>query len=292
VTDRVAAMKIEDEVRLMISNSLNSLGFDDRMKNLIASQVPMLTADLTVKIDESTGRLVVVVDRLATLEARMADFESRINNDISRLSGEIASSTTLAHSSITVDDFGNIKMGPSSGSGQAMISSSSEVAIVEIDALSDSPALVVRQAGDGTIAEFQGPEVSVMTVEGGGEVKVVGTLDVNGRMLVCSGGVCPAGLEAGVDETLGDVGVEGKVVAGAFEGYCDEGFVWVQGSSKYGTMPGFCIASRISRQTNENESGTNSHESLMNSIINASSTPWVNISQGEAGLACQRLGDN
>ena len=308
VTDRVAAMKIEDEVRLMISNSLNSLGFDDRMKNLIASQVPMLTADLTVKIDESTGRLVVVVDRLATLEARMADFESRINGEISRLAAEAASSTTLANGSITVDDFGNIRMGnnpsypPLSERGGTTTPSLSEregrggfseVAIVEIDALSDTQtALVVRQAGDGTIAEFQGPEVSVMTVEGGGEVKVVGTLDVNGRMLVCSGGVCPAGLEAGVDETLGDVGVEGKVVAGAFEGYCDEGFVWVQGSSKYGTMPGFCVASRISRQTNENESGTNSHESLIQSIIDASSTPWTNISQGEASLACQSLGDN
>ena len=163
---------------------------------------------------------------------------------------------------------------------------------MEIDALSPATALVVRQAGEGNIAEFQGPQVSVMTVEGGGEVKVVGNMNVDGRILVCSGGVCPSGLEAGVDSTLGDVGVEGKVVAGAYESYCADGFVWIPGSSKFGTMPGFCVASRISRQTNENESGTNSHESLIQSITDASSTPWVNISQGEAAIACQGLGDS
>jgi len=64
--------------------------------------------------------------------------------------------------------------------------------------------------------------------------------------------------------------VEGKVVAGAFEGYCDDGLVWVPGSAKYGTLPGFCVM-----------------KDLMES---APGIPQTSVSQGQAQYACQSLG--
>jgi len=87
---------------------------------------------------------------------------------------------------------------------------------------------------------------------------------VDGRIMLCTGGNCSDALDSATDATMADLGVEGKVVAGAFEGYCDTGYVWVPGSAKYGTLPGFCVQQDLANQ--------------------------VNISQGQAQVACQTLG--
>jgi len=315
VTDRVAAMKIEDEVRIMISSAVDSLNLGTEITPIVNEQIALLKSGLTVSVDDLNSQLISTKADVALLAQQVAALGQSVDLRftiydlrIEELNAKLASSTLASSQSMVVDAFGNIKMGnnianttspqpsPAPGEGGVIPSplegeGQGEVAIVEIDALSTATALVVRQMGDGNIAEFQGPEVSVMTVEGGGEVKIVGTLGVDGRILVCSGGVCPAGLDNSVDSTLGDVGVEGKVVAGAYESYCADGFAWVPGSSKYGTMPGFCVMSRLARradlaQTNADFTPTTA------SISDASSTPWVNISQGEAAIACQSVGDN
>jgi formylglycine-generating enzyme required for sulfatase activity len=85
-------------------------------------------------------------------------------------------------------------------------------------------------------------------------------------------------LDSAVDATAADLGVEGKVVAGAFEGYCDDGFVWVPGSAKYGTLPGFCVMSDLAK----NDGG------LASSL--EAKPLWTGVSQGEAQVACQSLG--
>ncbi|MEI7513484.1 MAG: hypothetical protein WCJ74_02595, partial [bacterium] len=87
---------------------------------------------------------------------------------------------------------------------------------------------------------------------------------------------CGAELDEAVDGTLGDMGVEGTVVAGAvvagsFSGSCESGYAWVIGSAKYGTSPGFCV------EQDEHAS---------------SSPEGTNITQGEAKLVCQALGNN
>jgi hypothetical protein len=132
-----------------------------------------------------------------------------------------------------------------------------------------------------------------LNINQSGKVTIVGTLLVDGRTLVCSGGACDASLDNSVDETRGDLGVEGKVVAGVFESYCPENYVWVPGSAKYGTMPGFCVMSYEARK-GEQESGIRNLESgAPNSqfpIPNSTSSPWTNISQGSAIQACQSLG--
>ena len=310
VTDRVAAMKIEDEVRVMISSAVNSLSLNTQITPIVNEQLALLKSGLTVTEDEQNNRLIQLTSSLADLAGRLSvlersvndqaaqisNFQLSISNQVQNLNNQIASSTILSSNNIKIDENGHIKLGNNIATSTVAGATSTpvvvnNVAIVEISALSDTPALVVRQAGSGKIAEFQGPEVSVMTVEGAGEVKVVGSLDVDGRILVCSGGVCPAGLDSSVDSTLGDVGVEGKVVAGAFASYCEDGFTWMPGSAKYGTMPGFCVSSRIARYTDLMQTNAGLTPTIAG-ITDASSTPWVNISQGEAAVACQSLGDN
>ncbi|MBU4375244.1 hypothetical protein KKH38_01945, partial [Patescibacteria group bacterium] len=83
---------------------------------------------------------------------------------------------------------------------------------------------------------------------------------------------CGSALDERVDGTMGDMGVEGTVVAGAFEGYCDDGFVWVPGSAKYGTLPGFCVMANEMKAENSNEA-------------------IVNVKHYEAILTCQGIGD-
>ena len=143
---------------------------------------------------------------------------------------------------------------------------------------SQRTAFVVNQKGTGDVADFQSDGVSIVTIKETGRVSVVGDMLVDGRLMICSGGACGSTLDSAVDDTMGDMGVEGKVVAGAFEGYCDEGYAWVPGSSKYGTLPGFCVE-------------TDEHALLTDLTDHGSSTPVVNISQGEASLTCQEEGD-
>ncbi len=66
-------------------------------------------------------------------------------------------------------------------------------------------------------------------------------------------------------------------MAGAFEGYCDAGYVWVPGSAKYGTLPGFCVMSDLA--------GVGGSTSSLEV-----EPPRVNVSQGEAQVACQTIG--
>ena len=109
-----------------------------------------------------------------------------------------------------------------------------------------------------------------MNIAQKGEVKIMGSMLVDGRIMLCSGGYCSDALDSAVDETMADLGVEGKVVAGAFEGYCEDGFVWVPGSAKYGTLPGFCVMSDLMKDEFEQIK--------------------TNISQGQAQISCQALG--
>ncbi|MCK5320011.1 hypothetical protein KAJ61_01325, partial [Candidatus Parcubacteria bacterium] len=152
--------------------------------------------------------------------------------------------------------------------------STPDVAIVEIysGTTTDKTALVVNQEGASDVADFQSGGVSIVNIAQSGEVAVVGEMSIDGRLMVCSGAGCGQALDQAVDETLGDMGVEGTVVAGAFAGYCDDGYIWVPGSSKYGTMLGFCAS--------EQEMKYEFTDELM-----------VNMTQGEAMLTCEEIGD-
>ena len=86
---------------------------------------------------------------------------------------------------------------------------------------------------------------------------------------------------------MGDMGVEGKVVAGAFENYCDDGFIWVEGSAKYGTMPGFCVMADEAKFADMDGDGI----AEMNMIVDLEGPAWDSMTQGEAKLTCESLGN-
>jgi len=105
-----------------------------------------------------------------------------------------------------------------------------------------------------------------------------------------------------VDATMADLGVEGKVVAGAFEGYCDAGYSWVPGSAKYGTLPGFCVMADLAKTSPQPSPWQGEGVPLLTKEGNANVLPlakgeikegvaWTNVSQGEAQVACQSLGN-
>jgi hypothetical protein len=167
-----------------------------------------------------------------------------------------------------------------------IISTTSKIEIINPATSSKTAILVKQENSNEDIASFQNANVEVMNVSSAGVVKVVGTLSVDGRTLACAG-ACPPALTDKVDETRGDMGAEGKMVAGAFEKYCEEGYVWVNGSAKYGTMPGFCVMQDLAREdpVNGGQLQVTSHASLATS-------PWVDISQGDSQSACQGLGGN
>jgi hypothetical protein len=295
----------------MLENAVKDYGFDERVLAIANEQIANLNNDLTVQFNDVDNQLMMIAGRVDSLDNRMLALENglidineilhrqlAVQDDINVSLGDIEHriSTLEAPSSgadqlgtstaflLTKEGYlklGNNIAGSALGATEApkALSNSSTtpvVAVVELAALSDDiPAFVVNQAGEGDVADFQAGGVSIVNIAQDGKVAVVGEMQVDGRLLVCSGGACGANLENAVDETMGDLGVEGKVVAGAFEGYCPDGYIWVPGSAKYGSMPGFCV---MQTEAKVNFGGVDT-------------APWTNISQGEAMVACQSQGE-
>ena len=111
----------------------------------------------------------------------------------------------------------------------------------------------------------------VLSASGGN----VWLLDQN--LYVCSGGACPAATIA-ISGT-GNVEVKNRLIAGSLEETCPSGYVWVPGTSKYGTLPGFCT---MKYDASNDGSG--------NAVSVPSGAPWVNISQTSAIAQCQAIG--
>ena len=68
---------------------------------------------------------------------------------------------------------------------------------------------------------------------------------------------------------------------GGLNGDRPTGYVWVSGSGKFGTLPGFCV---MKYEAKNDGSG--------NPVSQASGSPWVNIEQYTARQECRSLGDN
>ncbi|MEA3450123.1 MAG: hypothetical protein U9Q85_04100, partial [Patescibacteria group bacterium] len=263
VTDRIASMEIEDEVAIMLSQAIEDYNIASATEPIIEEQIAMFDEALTVEFDNVNNELLIVVNELDSVIARVNTLEDYMDGISNRLS--------LVEDSLVV---GNA----------SSTDASSSVEIIDLDAVvqivtatsSKKTAFVVNQSGDSDVADFRAHNVSIVNIADAGLVSVVGEMSIDGRLMVCSGAGCGANLDEAVDETMGDVGVEGKVVAGAFESYCDDNYVWVPGSAKYGTMPGFCV-----------EADEHKFSTQASSSVDISRT---NITQGEAQLACYDKG--
>jgi len=280
VTQRIAEMEIEDEVQIILEQAIENYNFDDRVIAIANEQIAQFDQALTIRLDTTSSMLYRVASsvdslalNLALLSGGLDDLAMRLANLESWREGELferLAQTDKMAQVMTVTDEGNIRVGDLSDYS----TSTPDVAVYEIvtSPATNKTALVINQRGSGDVADFRASGVSIVNIAQAGRVTIVGELLVDGRIMVCSGGACGANLDNAVDETMGDMGVEGKVVAGAFESYCEDGYIWVPGSSKYGTMPGFCVEEDLAKIVGSNEI-------------------WNNISQGEAQLTCQNRGD-
>jgi hypothetical protein len=284
VVERIANMKIEDQVQAMIKQSVDNLNLDPKIAKIAQDEAGKLDAALTIKLDDVNG----IINNLRTQTlAGLTELNSQIavladSFHITNSQGEVVFSRSrdigglpnreviILAENISLDATGSIKIGTTTPDASGNLPRVEIVDITNITASSSQTAFVVNQVGSGAVADFQNNGVSVMNIADSGQVKIMGSLLVDGRIMLCAGGNCSNALDSAVDETMADLGVEGKVVAGAFEGYCDDGFVWTPGSAKYGTLPGFCVM-----------------DNLMES---APSIATTNVSQGEAQIACQTLG--
>lgn len=97
------------------------------------------------------------------------------------------------------------------------------------------------------------------------------------NLSICSGGACPS-LGISISGT-GNLQVENRLIVGSIEQTCPTGYVWVPGSAKYGTLPGFCTMKYIASNDGSN-----------NAVSTAAGTPWVSISQTSAIAQCEALG--
>ena len=78
----------------------------------------------------------------------------------------------------------------------------------------------------------------------------------------------------------GNLIVENKVIADKFEQICPTGYVWVPGSAKHGTLPGFCVMKYEAK-----DAGGGVAESK------AADAPWTSVTQENARAYCQALGE-
>ncbi|MCK5211585.1 hypothetical protein KAJ89_02690, partial [Candidatus Parcubacteria bacterium] len=307
ITDRIASMEIEDEVQILIAQAVDNLDLDEEIQPIVDEEIALLNAAvderLTVGFDAVDAQLITLAASVDDVLARMTamennidsifNFQFSISKQLSIINDQlvILGSDSASSTSIIITDDGNLKLGRVSVAeiSTTTATSTPDVAVVEIvtATTTEIAAFVVNQIGSGDVADFQAGGVSIVNIADTGRVSVVGEMQVDGRLLVCSGGACGSALDDAVDETMGDMGIEGKVVAGAFEGYCAVGYMWVPGSSKYGTLPGFCVSAREASLHAE----IDADDYADGTRIGSSSLVWTNISQGEAMLACQELGD-
>ncbi|MDA3806276.1 MAG: integrin alpha [Thiomicrorhabdus sp.] len=296
VTERIAAMEIEDEVNILIANAVDSLNLDDQISSIVDDELLLVDARLTIEVDTLTGLINNNKSNINNLMSRVAVVENDITDIKSRLDMLDIGTTTnpITSDTFAINEDGTIRLGNNidNNISTTTIGTSTveivdaPVAIVDIEADSELTAFVVNQVSSGDVADFQSDGVSIVNIANEGEVRVVGEMLVDGRIMLCSGGSCGDALDNAVDETMGDMGVEGKVVAGAFENYCDEGFVWVEGSAKYGTMPGFCVMSDEAKFADMNGDGI----AEMDMLVDLQGPTWDNMNQGEAKLTCESLG--
>ena len=107
----------------------------------------------------------------------------------------------------------------------------------------------------------------------------ISILDQN--LKVCTGGsfgsnTCPA---SGFSVAgTGNLIVANQVVATDYQRICPNNYVWVPGSAKYGTMPGFCVMKYEAKDVSNVATS------------DAAGLPWVSISQLDARSHCRALG--
>ncbi len=108
VVERVAGMKIEDEVQRLITTAVTNLNLDPRITKIAQDEAGKLDAALTVRLDNVSGQIGYLRDQFVNFQTSFSDQIAVLN---SRIDG-MASSTALMEN-IKIDENGDIVIGKS-----------------------------------------------------------------------------------------------------------------------------------------------------------------------------------
>lgn len=168
------------------------------------------------------------------------------------------SSTTMGDF-VTIDSSGNVGIGTSSPWSLLSLKGSSGAQMTIAQADTNYTQLTVDASGNLTIT----PSGSTITIP-------------DDNLKICAGDACQT------TATLtgnGNLTVENNIeIGGAYNRTCPTGYVWVPGSAKFGTLPGFCVM----KYEASNVGGVATSDAI--------NVPWVSIAQPTARTSCQAVG--
>ncbi len=174
------------------------------------------------------------------------------------------------------------------GSGDLTIDTVSGSLIVSdvLNVLDASSAqLRLTQADASYYTDFQVDALGDLTITPSGDTITI----PNDNLKVCSDNACQTVSISGTGNLVIENDVE---IGGDYTRTCPNGYIWVPGSAKFGTLPGFCVMKYEARCPGDADGqGCATTTSPSVATADLDYDPWRgDISQNEAIQVCQNLG--
>ncbi|MFA5318116.1 MAG: SUMF1/EgtB/PvdO family nonheme iron enzyme, partial [Patescibacteria group bacterium] len=149
VLERIAAMEIEDEVQIMVQNTVDAYDFDPVVTEIIGSELASLSSGFDGKLSVQKDELTNLINsKSLTTQQGLAALAAAVDEN-----GVLIADLVL-HIADLSEEIDYLKNG----------TLNIEYSILNIDANSTSSALSVAQAGDGNIAEFKQGTTTVLAI--------------------------------------------------------------------------------------------------------------------------------
>ncbi|MDO8482477.1 MAG: hypothetical protein Q7S86_01500, partial [bacterium] len=173
---------------------------------------------------------------------------------------KISSSTLLGtNDRFTIDGNGNVGIGTTSPWSLLSLKGSSGAQMTISQADTNYTQLTVDSLGNLTIT----PSGDTITIP-------------DDNFKVCAAGNCQTASFTGNGNVLIENNIE---IGGVYTRTCDAGYIWVPGSARQGTLPGFCVMKYEAKNDGSN-----------NAVSNPTAAPYVSIDQPTSKTKCEAVG--
>ena len=126
------------------------------------------------------------------------------------------------------------------------------------------------------------------SITGSGSPDISGIGNFSGANLSLTGNATTTGNQyiGGNENLVGNLVVGNNIeIGGDYTRTCPTGYIWVPGSAKFGTLPGFCVMKYEAKKDGTTNCGGGDCP-----VSKADGAPWVSISQTDAITKCRQLG--
>ena len=165
-----------------------------------------------------------------------------------------------ATSTLFISSTGNIGIGTTSPWSLLSLKGSSGAQMTIAQADTNYTQLTVDASGNLTLT----PSGSIITIP-------------DDNLKVCAGDACQT---TALNSGNGNLTVENNIeIGGSYNRTCATGYIWVPGSAKFGTLPGFCV---MKYEAKNDGSG--------NAVSTATGGPYVSIDQPTSRTKCEAIG--